>query len=349
MKAQILEELCIVDDGVHRSGASNLPLKSEPLTLREVETPHPKSTEILIKVLYCGVCHTELDEIEGRRVPKLPVVLGHEVVGMVYKRGERAKRFSLGDIVGVAWIFRACGVCELCKSGMENLCKEFMGTGCDADGGYAEYMVVDEKFAYSIPSSFELYKAAPLMCAGAVGYRAMKLAKLQDGLNLGLFGFGASAHIIIQVVRFLYPNIKVFVFTRSKHHQDLALEKGAYWVGKPADIPPEKIHRAIDFTPVGETIAKAMAVMESGGRLVINAIRKRTPVVLDYEKHIWYEKEIKSVANVTRRDVEEFLPIAAKIPIKPEVELYPLGDANKALRLLKQGKIKGAAVLSVQE
>ena len=334
MKAMVLNKIAEVE--------------TKPLKLEELPVPKPDSNEILIKVSACGVCHTELDEIEGRKKPRLPVVLGHEVIGYVEKNGSKAKRFKTGDRVGVAWIYHACGRCRFCRNGMENLCAEFKATGCDANGGYAEYMKVSEDFAYLIPPVFSDTEAAPLMCAGAIGYRALKLTGLKDGENIGLYGFGASAHIVIQLVKHLYPNSKVFVFTRRRNDEPskLALDMGANWVGTTGDTPPEKLDRAIDTTPVGVPVKEALRNLEKGGRLVVNAIRKETPIPeLDYATHLWNEKEIKSVANITREDVQEFLPLAAEIPIKPEVKEFKLEEANEALIMLKHGKYRGAGVL----
>jgi propanol-preferring alcohol dehydrogenase len=340
MKAQVLRQIA--------------PIDRKPLELVEMPTPEPKAGEILVKITACGVCHTELDEIEGRLKPKLPVILGHEIVGRVAKQGAGAKRFNIGDRVGIAWIYSACGQCRFCRSDRENLCPDFQGTGCQADGGYAQYMVVAEDFAYPIPARFSDAQAAPLLCAGAIGYRALKLTNLEDGQVLGLFGFGASAHIVIQIAKYRYPKGRVFVFTRpgQKEHQDLARKLGADWAGATGETPPASLDCAIDFTPAWRPIVEALKVLDKGGRLVINAIRKEETdkdalLELDYSTHLWSEKEIKSVANITRRDALEFLPLAAEIPIIPEVQEFRLEEANEALILLKRGKIQGAAVLSI--
>jgi propanol-preferring alcohol dehydrogenase len=338
MKAQVLKQIA--------------PIDKRPLELEEVPTPEPKAGEILVKVAACGVCHTELDEIEGRLKPKLPVILGHEIIGRVEKPGAGAKRFNIGDRVGIAWIYSTCGQCHFCRSGQENLCPDFQGTGCQADGGYAQYMVVSQDFAYPIPTRFTDAQAAPLLCAGAIGYRALKLTTLEDGQVLGLFGFGASAHIVIQIARYKYPKGKVFVFTRpgQKEHQDLARKLGADWAGATGETPPAKLSCAIDFTPAWRPIVEALKVLDKGGRLVINAIRKeetdkKALLEMDYSEHLWSEKEIKSVANITRQDSVEFLPLAAEIPIIPQVQEFSLEEANQALVLLKKGQIQGAAVL----
>ncbi|MCK4387428.1 MAG: alcohol dehydrogenase catalytic domain-containing protein, partial [Dehalococcoidia bacterium] len=252
--------------------------------------------------------------------------------------------------VGIAWINWACGQCSFCLEGEENLCDKAKWTGKDVDGGYAQYTVVSEDFAYPIPERFTDLQAAPLLCAGVIGYRALRLTGMEDGKVLGLYGFGASAHIVIQIAKYKYPNGKVFVFTRpsQEEHQNLAKKLGADWVGTTGDTPPEKLNWAIDFTPVGVPVREALRNLEKGGRVVINAIRKITPIPeLDYAEHLWYEKEVKSVANVTRKDAQEFLPLAAEIPIVPEVREFSLEEANEALILLKAGKIRGAGVLAI--
>lgn len=332
MKAQILKSIS--------------PVESRPLELVESPVPQPKAKEVLVKISACGVCHTELDEIEGRLQPKLPVVLGHEIVGTVEALGPEATRWMVGDRVGIAWINSACGQCRFCREGNENLCPEFKGTGCHADGGYAQYVAVSEDYAYLIPDRFSDTQAAPLLCAGAIGFRDLRLSGIKPGQTLGLFGFGASAHIVLQVAR--YWGCQVFVFTRSAEHRTLAQRLGAAWTGTAEDAPPQKVNCAIDFTPVGETVPYALRVLEKGGRLVIAVIRKRTPIPpLDYARLLWNEKEIKSVANITRKDAQDFLPLAAEIPIIPEVQEFKLEEANEALILLKQGQIQGAAVLRI--
>ena len=324
------------------------PIEKEPLELMNLPDPFPGSKEILVKISACGVCHTELDEIEGRFPPKLPIVLGHQIVGRVKKLGSGGTRFNLGDRVGIAWIHSACGKCHFCREGKENLCCEFQGTGCHANGGYAQYTVVPEDFAYIIPERFSDAEATPLLCAGAIGYRDLILSGIKKGQTLGLFGFGASAHIVIQVAK--YWGCEVFVFTRSEKHRDLAKRLGASWTGGPEDKPPKKLYCAIDFTPVGETVPYALGVLEKGGRLVLAVIRKRNLIPpLDYAQLLWDEKEIKSVANITRKDAQEFLSLAAEIPIIPEVREFKLEEANQALILLKQGKIQGAGVLRMPE
>ncbi len=323
------------------------PIEEGPLREVELPKPTPGPGEILLKVSVCGLCHTDLDEIEGRLPPAvLPAVLGHQVVGTVVGRGAGAKRYKTGQRVGVTWLFSSCGACEFCQSGRENLCARARWTGKDAPGGYAEFMVVGEAFAHAIPAGFSDSHAAPLLCAGVIGYRAVRLAEISNGQTIGLFGFGASAHIVIQIVRHQFPDSDVFVFTRSAPHQDLARRLGAAWTGTAHDRPPAKLDKAIDFTPVGEAVRDALATLNRGGRLVINAIRKTTPVPeLAYDTYLWDEKEIKSVANVTGRDGAEFLPLAAEIGIRPTVEPFAPSQANQALALLKDGKLKAAGVL----
>ena len=332
------------------------PVETTPLELREVPAPEPREGQIRIRVTACGVCHTELDEIAGRLEARLPVIPGHQVVGRVEALGPGASRFRTGDRVGVAWIFSACGACQFCRAGNENLCAQFQGTGCDADGGYAEYMVAPEESAYPIPEPFTDIQAAPLLCAGVIGYRALRLTNLKNGQVLGFFGFGASAHILIQVAKHKFPDSKIVVFTRpgQKEHQELARTLGADWVGVTGDDPPERLHAAIDSTPAWTPIVEAMRVLQPGGRLVINAIRKENRdqqalMHLDYPTHLWREKEIKTVANVTRQDARQFLPLAAEVPIRPHVQPFALEQANEALKLVKKGKTQGAAVLRISE
>jgi propanol-preferring alcohol dehydrogenase len=322
-----------------------------PLVLAEMPEPTPDEGEILIAVSACGVCHTELDEIEGRTPPlAFPVILGHQVVGKVAALGPGAGRVRIGDRVGIGWIHWACGVCDACRAGNENVCQRFRATGRDVNGGYAEFMTVPEAFVYDIPGIFSDAEAAPLLCAGAIGYRALRLTGLRDGQSLGLTGFGASAHLVLKMVRHRFSHTKIFVFARSERERVFALELGAVWAGATEEAPPEKLHAVIDTTPAWKPVVEALKHLAPGGRLVINAIRKEESdkaelLRLDYPTHLWLEKEIKSVANVARRDISEFLTLAAKIPLRPDVEEYPLTDANRALAELKGGKIRGAKVL----
>lgn len=334
-------------------GMVDLSKVKKPLELVDVPNPRPDTHEILIKVSACGVCHTELDEIEGRTPPsRLPVILGHQIIGRIDALGDRAGRFNIGDRVGVAWIFSACGTCEFCTEGLENLCRDFKGTGRDADGGYAQYMTVPEHFAFPISEVFSDIEAAPLLCAGAIGYRSLRLANMKDGRNLGLTGFGASAHLVLKMVTHRYPNARVFVFARSEKERAFSKELGAVWAGGTEEKPPEKLDCIIDTTPAWKPVVEGLKNLKSGGRLVINAIRKESNdrdylLKLNYPDHLWLEKEIKSVANVARQDVSEFLDLAAEIPIKPEVQEFALEQANEALLELKQRKIRGAKVLKI--
>ncbi len=335
------------------NGIFDLRENRTPLELVELPDPVPGEDEILVRVTACGVCHTELDEIEGRTPPpQFPVVLGHQVVGTVEESGSGATRWRAGDRVGIAWIYSACGKCAFCRQGDDNLCESYKATGRDADGGYAEYMTVQENFAFEIPEMFSDSEAAPLLCAGAIGYRSLRLTRIKDGQNLGLTGFGASAHLVLKMTRQRYPNAKVFVFARKEKERDFATELGAVWAGDTADTSPEKLHAVIDTTPAWKPVVEALKNLERGGRLVINAIRKEDRdqdylMNLHYPAHLWLEKEIKSVANVAGRDVSEFLKIAAEIPIKPEVQEFALEEANKALLELKEGRIRGAKVLRI--
>jgi len=327
------------------------PIETNPLVLEDMPVPQPIGREVLLEISACGVCRTELDEIEGRLTTKLPVIPGHQIVGRVKELGPAAIKYHRGDRLGVAWIYSACGACRFCMRGLENLCEGFMGTGCDADGGYAEYVLIHEDFAHPIPDVFEDCEAAPLLCAGAVGYRALKLTGMKDGATIGLFGFGSSAHIQFQFIRYLFPSSKIFVFTRRKGDapSELAMKMGADWVGATGETPPEKLDCAIDTTPTGSPVREALRNLQKGGRLVMNLIRKETPITdLDYASHLWGEREVKSVANITRADVQEFLTVAAKIPIRPEVNRFRLEDANEALLKLKHGQYRGSGVLAIK-
>ena len=332
-------------------GISSFDENRNPLKMIDLPVPLPGEKEILVRVSACGVCHTELDEIEGRTPPpQFPVVLGHEVVGCVEKRGSKANKFKIGDRVGIGWIYSACGKCSFCLQGQDNLCENFKATGRDANGGYAEYTVIHEDFAYKIPDLFSDSEAAPFLCAGAIGYRSLRLTAIKDGQNLGLTGFGASAHIVMKMAKHKYPASKVFVFARSERERDFAKELGAVWAGDTEEASPEKLDCIIDTTPVWKPIVEALKNLRGGGRLVINAIRKENVdkvylLKLDYPVHLWLEKEIKSVANVARRDISEFLELAAQIPIRPEVQVFSLEEANKALAELKDRKIRGAKIL----
>jgi propanol-preferring alcohol dehydrogenase len=332
----------------------NLSASKTPLALVDLPKPMPKGDEILVKVSACGLCHTDLDEIEGRTSPeKFPMILGHQVVGKVESRGQRSRRFNPGDRVGIAWIHSACGRCKFCLQDEENLCEHFKATGRDAPGGYAQYTTVGEAFAYAIPRTFTDSEAAPLLCAGAVGYRSLRLAGIKDGQALGFYGFGASAHLVIQAARHQYPHARIYVFARSEAERDFAKELGASWAGDIEEAPPTKMDAAIDTTPVWRPAVAALSNLEPGGRLVINAIRKEDVdrewlLKINYSDHLWKEKEVKSVANVTRKDVSGFLQVASEVPIKPAVQEFALEEANKGLVEMKEGKIRGAKVLRIE-
>jgi propanol-preferring alcohol dehydrogenase len=332
---------------------ANLADNPQPLQLTTLPDPVPQSNQILVKVTACGVCHTELDEIEGRTPPpRLPIVLGHQVVGRVAAIGDDVTRFQPAERVGVAWIHSACGHCQHCLTGNENLCRDFRATGRDVHGGYAEYLTVPEDFAYRLPEVFSDTEAAPLLCAGAIGYRSLRLTNLRDGQKLGLTGFGASAHLVLKMARQRYPQSPVFVFARSEAERAFAIELGAAWAGDTVDESPELLDAIIDTTPVWTPVVAALKNLTPSGRLVINAIRKEDAdkavlAHIDYAQQLWLEKEIKSVANVTRRDVSEFLALAAEIPLKPEVQTYALADANQALLDLKARRLRGAKVLVI--
>ncbi len=325
--------------------------ETNPLRLVDMFKPEPKPGELLLKVSACGVCHTEIDEIEGRTPPAAyPVIPGHQVIGKIERSAGRAKSLKPGDRVGVAWIYSACGMCEFCLSGQENLCHDFKATGRDVNGGYAEYMVVPEQFVYKIPDLFTDAEAAPLLCAGAIGFRSVALCNMKNGDTLGLTGFGASAHLVVKLVKYKYPDSVIFVFARSEKERDFARQLGCNWAGDTTDKAPMLADCIIDTTPVWLPVVEALNCLKPGGRLVVNAIRKENVdrdylLNIDYPSHLWMEKEIKSVANVTRKDVEEFITIAAAMPFTPETETYPFKEANKAIMDIKHRKIRGAKVL----
>jgi propanol-preferring alcohol dehydrogenase len=319
--------------------------RPEPLVLEQRPIPLPGPREVRLRVLACGVCHTELDEIEGRTAPpRLPVVPGHEIVGRVDRLGTDVTRHRPGDRVGVGWIHHSNGADD------ENLAPAFCATGRDVDGGYADYVVVPEAYAFPIPTAYSDVEAAPLLCAGAIGYRALRLASLADGDGLGLMGFGGSAHLVLQLARHLHPHSRVAVFARDAAVRAFARGLGADWAGDTRDPAPFRLRAIIDTTPAWLPIVAALRQLQPGGRLVINAIRKEDAdksalLELSYHEDLWLEREIKSVANISGRDIAEFLPLAAAIPIRPTVTTYPLADANRALRELREGRIKGAKVL----
>lgn len=334
---------------------TDLSHNKSPLEIVNINKPVPSDNEILVKVSVCGVCHTELDEIEGRvHISQFPMILGHQIVGIVEEVGTSSGKFTKGQRVGVAWINSSCGNCAFCKAGNDNLCKEFKATGRDIYGGYAEYIAVNEQYAYSIPDVFSDSEAAPLLCAGAIGYRSLRLTNLIDSQNLGLTGFGASGHLVLKMVKYMFPNSDIYVFARSEKEREFSKELGALWAGDTQDVPPSKLDAIIDTTPVWKPVVEALKNLNPSGRLVINAIRKEEIdkielMNLDYARDLWMEKEIKSVANISRNDVIEFLELASKIPIKPEVQEYVFEEANQALVDLKEGRIKGAKVLVINQ
>jgi propanol-preferring alcohol dehydrogenase len=336
MRAMILRQTVLLDD------------VAAPLELVDLPLPEPRPGEVRIRVSACGVCHTELDEIEGRTAPpQLPVVLGHEIVGYVERLGKSITKLQEGDRVGVGWIHSSSGEMD------ENLSPLFQATGRDVDGGYAEFMTVREDYAYRLPDCFSDAEAAPLLCAGAIGYRALSLTTLEDGQPLGLMGFGASAHLVLQLAHHRFPNSPVYVFARDPEGRKFATDLGAVWSGDVGDRSPEQLRAIIDTTPAWKPVVAAMANLRPGGRLVINAIRKengdrRYLDRLSYHEHLWMEREIKTVANITRYDIQNFLPLAAAIPIRPQITTYCLEEANRALLDLKRGAAKGAKVLLVR-
>ena len=334
---------------IHRTGVMD-GIRA-PLVEETIDLPAPGKGEALLRVHACGVCHTEIDEIEGRSPPsRLPMTPGHQVVGVVVREGSDCRGNLLGQRVGVAWIHSACGACRWCREGRENLCPQFLACGRDAPGGYADYMVVPEGFVHPLPGSLGDLEATPLLCAGAVGYRALRLCRLENGQSLGLTGFGASGHLVLQMARHLYPDSRVYVFARSQSEREFAAQLGATWTGDTTDRPAVSLDAIIDTTPAWLPVLAAMEALAPGGRLVINAIRKesadrRVLEELDYERHLWREKSLSTVANVTRRDVTECLQLAAEVELRPQVTAYGLQEANRALAELKRGDIRGAKVL----
>jgi propanol-preferring alcohol dehydrogenase len=320
--------------------------EKNPLLLKDAPVPQIGSKEILVWVQACGICHTDLHTVEGELpLPRLPLIPGHQIVGIVEKKGGNAQRFKIGDRVGIAWLNYTCGKCEFCKSGKENLCELAKFTGYHLDGGYAQYTVIQEDFAYPVPDKLSPAETAPLLCAGIIGYRALKLSEIKPRERLGLYGFGASAHITIQIA--IHWNCEVYVFTRSTEHQKLALKLGAVWAGKAEQTSPKKLHSSIIFAPAGEIVPSALKSLNKGGTLILAGIYMTPTPQLDYTEHLYYEKTLRSVTNSTRKDGEELLKLAEEIPIRTQVSVFPLKEANQALQLLKQGKINGAGVLEI--
>lgn len=336
-------------------GTHDLFENDTPLELLEIPTPKPAEGEVLIRVLACGVCHTDMDEVEGRVVvSSFPIVLGHQVVGIVKKSGLGVRNFNVGDMVGVAWIGGACGECDYCGSGRENLCSDFIATGRDKDGGFAEFMVADAEFIHPISEEMDSVKTAPLLCAGAIGYRCVRLSGITNGDTVGLMGFGASAHLVIKLLRHSYPLSEVFVFARAEKERQFAMDLGASWSGGIEERSPKQLSAIIDTTPVWRPVLLSLENLVAGGRLVVNSISKEDSDIdsllsLDYQSHLWLEKEIKSVANVTREDVAGFLSVAFTLGIEAEVTEYGLEEANSALLEIRRGGGKGAKVLKIAD
>ncbi len=330
MKAMVLDEIARVS--------------AAPLRLREVAEPEPQAGEVRVKVRCCGVCRTDLHVIEGDLPQrKLPIICGHQVVGIVEKVGSRCRQLGVGQRVGIPWLRKACGQCEYCRAGRENLCEFSIYTGYDADGGYAESAIVPEAFAYEIPDAFDDVHAAPLLCAGIIGYRALKRSDLPPGGRLAMYGFGSSAHIILQIA--LHRGSEVFVVTRGESHRQLAREMGATWVGERADDMPAKVNSGIMFAPAGSLVPAALAQLDKGGTLALAGIYMSEIPNLDYTRTLFYEKNIRSVTANTRQDGRELLAEASAISLRPHVTTYPLADANRALVDLKEDRVNGTAVL----
>jgi propanol-preferring alcohol dehydrogenase len=321
-------------------------IATSPLSLREVETPEPRAGEIRIRVLTCGLCRTDLHVIEGELpLHKPDVIPGHQIVGVVDKLGLGSARFAAGDRVGIAWLRSTCGECRYCRAGKENLCPNALFTGYDADGGYAEFAVVREDFAYPVPTSLDPAVVAPLLCAGIIGYRALMRAEMRPGCRLGLYGFGSSASIAIQIGRHL--GCQVYVMTRDPRHQEFARQLGATWAGDAGQVPPEPLDSAVLFAPVGTLVPAALQALDRGGTLAIAGIHLTDVPSLNYQRDLFQEKTLRSVTANTRADGRELLRLAAEIPLTPTVTRFPLADANRALQLLKADGINGSGVLEV--
>jgi len=329
---------------------SPAPIESNPLVYTDAPAPQPANGEVLVRIAYCGVCRTDLHVIEGELLPqKSPVIPGHQVIGVIEKLGPGASpgstRFPVGARVGIAWLHRTDGTCAFCRSGAENLCDHPTFTGYSVDGGYAEYTVAPQDFIYAIPEQFPDEQAAPLLCAGIIGFRCLRLAGIKPGGKLGFYGFGAAAHVAIQVAR--HWNIEVYASTRDARHQKLALELGAKWAGDTFAEPPIKLDAAIVFAPAGEIVPAALKALRKGGVLVLGGIHMSPIPSFSYDL-LYQERMIRSVANNTRQDGEDFLRVAAQIPIRTHTQLFPLREANRALNALKNDAIEGAAVLKVE-
>jgi alcohol dehydrogenase, propanol-preferring len=324
---------------------SPAPVETNPLTFADVPIPQPADGEVLVRVSACGVCRTDLHVVEGELPPhKSPVIPGHQVVGVVEKLGVGTKKLRVGKRVGVAWLHHTDRTCEYCRSGAENLCDHATFSGYTVDGGYAEYVVASEDFVYAIPEAFSDQQAAPLLCAGIIGFRSLRLSGIKGGGKLGFYGFGAAAHLAIQVA--LHWKAEVYAMTRDARHRRLALDLGAEWAGDTFAEPPSQLDAAIVFAPAGEIVPAALKVLRKGGTLVLGGIHMSPIPSFSYDL-LYHERVIRSVANNTRQDGEDFLLVAAEIPIRTRVQLFPLQDANRALNALKNDAIEGAAVLKI--
>ena len=321
-------------------------IESNPLVLVDVPKPEPAAGQVLVRVSACAVCRTDLHVIEGELAPrKSPITPGHQVVGIIEAHGTGAVKYPIGTRVGIAWLHSTDGSCEYCRAGKENLCNDPSFTGYTVDGGYAEYALAEESFVYPIPEGFRDLDAAPLLCAGIIGFRSLRLSGIEGGCRLGLYGFGAAAHVAIQVAR--HWGAEVYACTRDLRHQKLAMELGAVWAGGGMDDPPEKLDSAIIFAPAGEIVPAALRALKKGGTLALGGIHMSTIPPLDYDL-LYQERVVRSVANNTRKDGHDFLRVAAEIPIHTEMEVFPLAEANRALNALKNDAIRGAAVLQVR-
>jgi alcohol dehydrogenase, propanol-preferring len=321
------------------------PVEENPLSEADLPSPTPGPGEVRVKVRTCGLCHTDLHTVEGDLpAHKRPVVPGHQIVGVIDALGARVTAHKEGDRVGVPWLHSTDGTCEFCRCGLENLCPNARFTGYDVDGGYAEYAIAPAEFCYRIPAAFSDENAAPLLCAGIIGYRSYRLTAVRPGENLGLYGFGASAHLVIQFAR--HQKCNVFVFTRNEAHRALARELGAVWTGRAEDTPPELLHAAIIFAPAGGLVPEALRALRKGGRLALAGITMSQIPAFDYSL-LYHEKVVRSVANSTRQDAREFLALAGEVPLRTEVQIFDLRQANRALQALKKSEIRGAGVLRV--
>ncbi len=324
------------------------PIEQKPLALTDLPIRRPDPHEILVRIKVCGVCHTDLHTVEGELPDvRLPIIPGHQIVGTVEEMGTKASRFQIGDRVGIAWLHSVCEECGYCDKDRENLCESARFTGYHVDGGYAEYAVIPEKFAYRIPDVFSDEEASPLLCAGIIGYRALRLSEIEPGQKLGLYGFGASAHVAIQVA--VHWGCKVYVFSRSQAHQEHARRLGAAWAGTSKDDPPEKLDASINFTPAGETVLDGLRHLDKGGTHALAGIYMSPIPEMDYTEYLYHERTLRSVANATRQDGEKLLKVAAEIPIRTTTTAFPLEEANRALKLVKDSAIDGAAILKISE